>query len=250
MLLDDDDESMALHIIFSQRKKERRIKWRHERVNWATYVDRLHHTRSFEWKHRMPFDAFNELVEYLRPSVSVNEQRARAGGAGNDPIYPEMVCAIGVRFLAGEAEPSLDDVFGLSFGNTHLVINKFLLAVNECESLAIRLPESAEELKQSADDWNSLSTAGGFFYGVIGAIDGWLCTHNHPAVDNGLDYFSGHYQTFETKTCALFMLRSLRPERPTMCKRSESLELFMTGREEKILRMTASTSCLETTLTY
>ena len=75
--------------------------------------------------------------------------------------------------------------------------------MNECESLAIRLPESAEELKQSADDWNSLSTAGGFFYGVIGAIDGWLCTHNRPAVDNGLDYFSGHYQTFGTNVQAI-----------------------------------------------
>lgn len=203
LLVDDDDETTLIHLIFSQNKKARHVKWSHERVDWTEYVQKLHHTRSFETKMRMPYDAFQELVTLLRPRITVDEQKARAGGAGSDPIYPEMVCAIGLRFLAGEMERSLDDVFGLSLGSTHRIINKFLIAVNECKELEIKLPETTEELKNAADGWHKLSSAGGFFYGVVGCIDGWLCTHNRPKVDNGLDYFSGHYQCFGSNVQAI-----------------------------------------------
>ena len=41
--------------------------------------------------------------------------------------------------------------------------------------------------------WNDHSSAGNLYYGVVGAIDGWLACTNAPAVLNTVDYFSGHY---------------------------------------------------------
>ena len=106
-LFEDDDELLALCIIFTQRKMERSIKWMHESVNWSEYVARLRHSGSFDVKHRMDEQAFDQLVELLRPSITVNTKRSMAGSDGNEPIYPEVICAVGLRWLAGEMERSM-----------------------------------------------------------------------------------------------------------------------------------------------
>lgn len=134
-MIDDDDETTAIHLIFSQRKKERRIKWQHERCDWPSYVLRLRHSRSFDNKHRMPEDAFYQLVDAIRPSITVDVKKSMAGSNGNDPIYPEMICSIGVRWLAGEMERSLEDCFGLSRASVYRVIDRFLAAVIACDDL-------------------------------------------------------------------------------------------------------------------
>ena len=43
----------------------------------------------------------------------------------------------------------------------------------------------------------SRSEAKGIFFGILSAIDGWLCTMEKPSdVPNPSDYFSGHYQKY------------------------------------------------------
>ena len=201
--LEDDDELTAIYALFSQRKKERSIKWSHDRVNWATYEERLHHSGSFDVKHRMPAEAFYKLVVFLRPSIAVNEKRSMAGSSGNEPIYLETVCAVGLRWLGGEVERSLE-VFGISRASCYRIIDGFLAAIICCDALSIRLPRSDDELKEAAEGWNSISSAAGLFHGVVGAIDGWLCPHSRPREQNNqLDFFSGHYMRFGSNVQAV-----------------------------------------------
>jgi hypothetical protein len=46
----------------------------------------------------MEEESFNKLCNLLRPHITVDEIRAKAYGAG--PIYPELVMAIGLHWLA------------------------------------------------------------------------------------------------------------------------------------------------------
>ena len=79
-------------------------------------------------------------------------------------------------------------------------IDRFLVAVDECDhiDLSIRLlPKTDMDMKRIAHEWNSQSSASHAFFGVLSAIDGWLCTTEKPSdVSNPSDYFSGHYQRF------------------------------------------------------
>ena len=73
-------------------------------------------------------------------------------------------------------------------------------AVDGCDDplLSIdRLPKTKEECVKLAEEWNELSGAYINFYGVLGAIDGWLaCTDKPFDQDCPLDFFSRHYQRF------------------------------------------------------
>jgi hypothetical protein len=83
-------------------------------------------------------------------------------------------------------------------------LKMFLDAVNMAPELDIELPETLEELEELAAGFNELSDMDGLFYGIIGALDGWLCTHNQPRFEaNPGDYYSGHNQRFGTNVQAL-----------------------------------------------
>ena len=63
----------------------------------------------------------------------------------------------------------------MSESSVDWVINNFLHAVDH--KLEIQIPSTPLELSKVANDWNLLSTAAsGIYFGVVGAIDGWLAT--------------------------------------------------------------------------
>ena len=73
----------------------------------------------------------------------------------------------------------------------------FLIAVLMCTELDLHLPKTQKELIQLATGFDTISNAHSVFFGVIGAIDGWLCTTNKPSdVPNPGDFYSGHYKKF------------------------------------------------------
>ena len=73
----------------------------------------------------------------------------------------------------------------------------FLDAVLMCDELDIHLPHTQADLFQLANGFDAISNAQSTFFGVIGAIDGWLCTTNKPSdVPNPGDFYSGHYKRF------------------------------------------------------
>ena len=145
----------------------------------------------------MTIEMFNLLVDLLLPNINVNEEQSRRSTGGNDPITLDIVVVCGLEFLGnGMRYHAIAFWYGISPSSARRIILKFCRAVILCEKLAIKLPETPEELKSTADEWDKVSGANSIYYGVVGAIDGWLACTNKPTIGNDADYFSGHYQRF------------------------------------------------------
>ena len=194
---------LVIHL-FNQRKLLRLMKWQHRRLDWDEYDAMLLHTNEFENTLHMSYEAFSILVDLIRPGISIDPMLSSAGSGGNDPIYPEMVASIGLRWFGGELEKSLKHIHGVSRDTVCRMINLFLKAVKECEHLAIQLPTTEEGLKELADGFGEVSESQDLMYGCVGAIDGWLCTHERPRFEeNQADYFSGHYHRYGSNVQAV-----------------------------------------------
>ena len=193
-----DDEVVALLLLFfEENSRIRSIKWKNNRLNWQEHIRRELHTKTFASKYHMPLRSFNRLVNLVRHGVTVNEIRSMASTGGNTPIYPELIVGMSLRYMGGEFPKSLVDIFGVDDSSVPRLINLFFDSVCSTPEIAIRLPQTSEELQQLANGFSSISSSDGLFDGCVGAIDGWLCsTIQPPDVINKRDYFSGHYQCF------------------------------------------------------
>jgi hypothetical protein len=193
----DHDELEVIFMLFNQNKTtSRNFKWQHIRLNWEDHLEKERHQNTFESKYHMSEKAFNKLLQHLRDDITVDFTKSRNSTQGNEPIYPELIVATGLRFLGGSTHKDLEDIFGLSLNSVKRVIKMFLKAVLSCSALALKLPETIEEYEKLAEDFCERSSAGEIYFGVIGTLDGWLCTINQPTVPNMRDYYSGHYQRF------------------------------------------------------
>jgi len=192
--IDDNDTGVALMLLSGEAKQRRAPKWAYKRIDWDRHVEMLVHTKSFQSRYHMSLQAFHLLLSILRSSVTVDGKQSRRCTSGNAPIVPELVVGAGLRFLGGESQKSIADIYGISVKSTMRIVDKFLHAVNK--HLQIQLPTDEEELETFAMDWDAVSGAGGIYHGVVGAIDGWLCCIDRPSVPSPVDYFSGHYQRF------------------------------------------------------
>ena len=201
----DDDDLMDLEdlrLMFSSRKKTRSIKYDHTRINWDEHIDRLVSTNKFEQRFRMPLSSFHYLIEELREPLTVSFKHSINSTSGNDPIYPEVIVAVGLQFLGcGDTHSSLADTYGMSDASAYRVVEMFLDAVDyndSCQEMQVRLPRTADELNDIAQRWRDVSTCPiNMLNGHIGAMDGWFPRTEMPFDQvNQADYFSGHYQAY------------------------------------------------------
>lgn len=122
----------------------------------------------------------------LRPQLQGDPMRL----GSHQPIIPEVVAEIGIRYLGGSKMTEFNETLTVSYPSAWRLTNKFLDAVLLCDALSFGLPTSPEALQHCAKEFDSISTAEGVFYGVVGALDGWLCCINKPKdVSNPLDFF-------------------------------------------------------------
>lgn len=198
---DDDDFITAIAIaqilmIFDQEKGQRIFKYHRRRLNWQEEVAHKLHTQEFDKTYRMSHGTFVELVNILREDITVDEVKARASGA--EPIYPELVVAVGLRWLAGGRYSDLRDWCGISTSSFYRIRDVFLTAVMRSDNrdLAIQWPENEAQIRALAQGFQARSS-NNVFTKCIGAIDGMLVRITQPRnVDNPRCYFSGHYECF------------------------------------------------------
>ena len=184
-ILDDDE--------IPKQKRDNTKKYRHQRINLNSYFDMCQETNGFQRRYHMSIDSFNTLVHILSKDITINVIKSLNSTSGNDPITKRMIVAMGVRYMGGEKIKSIADIFGTSFPSTNRVVNLFLEAVDKSthSHLSIDLlPESDLERNRYAMEWNQRSDAFNLYYGLLGAIDGWLCTTERPYdVSNPSDFF-------------------------------------------------------------
>ena len=144
----------------------------------------------------MSLRAYNKLLDLLRDSITLNHSKA----GGTDPILPEFVVAIGLRWLAGGSYINIRHAYGCSIRSMFRLRTLFIDAVLECESLDIVFPaDSTNKIMESSQKFRAISTDG-IMRGCVGAIDGLLAVTIRPSLSesggNPGAYFSGHYITF------------------------------------------------------
>ena len=114
----------------------------------------------------------------------------------NEPIFPELVLAMSLRWLAGGSYIDIKDKYGMSKSSVYRLRDMFLDAVIDCKALQIRFPTTEAEICDAARRFQSRSSEE-VMRGCIGAIDGILIKIKQPTLKetrNLCAFFSGHYQ--------------------------------------------------------
>ena len=116
---DNDEEEYKILlatylVIVEESKKERKFKMNEERVDWDHHVDLLLHRNEFVENYGYSVEAFHDLVDLLRDDITYNEVRAMNSAPDVQPIYPELVCAVGLRVLKGAKRNDVTNWAGIS----------------------------------------------------------------------------------------------------------------------------------------
>lgn len=198
LLGDDFDELekqflVRVNVAMGQRK----IKWKHSRLNWNEHEMKLLHEEQFNVTYRMSHEAFTSLVDLLRPEIVPN--LVKSLNSCDEPIYPEMVVAVGLRWLAGGSYSDIKNVYGISKNSVYRLRDTFLDAVLACDALEIRFPDTPEELENIRKQFEAKST-NKVMRGCVGAMDGLFATTKQPSIadsnGNPRAYHSGHYNDY------------------------------------------------------
>jgi hypothetical protein len=161
------------------------------------------HTDEFTQKYRITLDTFNNLLEYLRPYITVDPIKSQNSTPGSLPIYPELVVAIGIRWLAGGSYHDIKDFCRVSRSSFYRVRNLFMDACLQAPEIQIQFRSTDAELNEAAESFKARSTHF-FFLKCVGALDGLLVKIIQPGnVENPRDYFSGHYQSMGVNVQAM-----------------------------------------------
>ena len=65
--------AVALSFLESYERNSKPVripKWEHQRIDWNEHVTKLLHENRFHREYRMSLEAFNQLLELLRPSIT------------------------------------------------------------------------------------------------------------------------------------------------------------------------------------
>jgi hypothetical protein len=62
------------------------------------------HNNKIEQRFRMPLSAVNYLINELCEPLTVSVKHSVSSTSGNEPIYPEVIVAVGLQFLDARPE--------------------------------------------------------------------------------------------------------------------------------------------------
>ncbi|KAI2496037.1 nuclease [Fragilaria crotonensis] len=201
---DDDEDLMDLLFLYhvtdailpdEHDRRQRKHKWIHKRLNWAEH-EKLHHEQAFDRTYRMSFEAFSTLLDLLRDDLTTMTATQHGGNHDTDPVEPELIMAIGIRWLAGGSYVDIRHVYGCSVPSVYRLRDMFLDAVLNCKALDNVFPDTDEDLKSTALKFANNSSER-VMIGCVGAIDGLFVKICCPSMKecgyNPQAYFSGHY---------------------------------------------------------
>ena len=109
----------------------------HERKGWDVNENMLLQTDAFEQRSQMPEEHVYALLDTIRHAIMAGFKRSRNSTSGNDPIYPEVVLAMGLRFTGIIITVfDLSDLYGMSESSVKRYINMFFNVVDFNTDLA------------------------------------------------------------------------------------------------------------------
>lgn len=144
----------------------------------------------------MSYAAFCKLLELLRADLITTSHGERGGYHDTDIVEPEVIMAIGIRWLAGGSYVDIRHVYGCSVASVFRFRDMFVDAVLNCKELDIVFLDTADDLASASSKFASKSWER-IMVGCVGAIDGLFVKTCRPSMkacgNNPQAYFSGHY---------------------------------------------------------
>jgi hypothetical protein len=102
----------------------------------------------------MSLQAFEKLTHHvLGKDIVIDESHSPV----LEHIPPEIVIAVGIRYLSGGKCLDLKTAYGLSLSSVYRCRNLFILAVNRCPELDIRMPATCAEMEKVAKDFAAVA---------------------------------------------------------------------------------------------
>ena len=144
---DDTEEQKKILFLLYLSESERTWKYDQSRLRWDTHVAKLQHEGLFSRTYRMSHDAFVKMLNLLRTKLTCD--CARSTISCSDPIYPELVMAIGLRYLAGGSYIDIRHAYHISVSSLFRCRDIFFNAVNTCPELEISFPETPEAIDEA-----------------------------------------------------------------------------------------------------
>lgn len=177
---------------WESNRSTRNFKMHQERVNWDEHVAyHLHHRedgKKFAQTYRMPYEDFTGLVNSIWKMVYIDELKSLNSTKGEtDPIFPELVVALGIRWISGDTASSLADWAGISDGSFRRCRDLFLDAIifSDEPKLQIAWPDTMPVIRKNAAGFQNKATEHVVFPNCIGCIDKLLLRTIQPkGVDN------------------------------------------------------------------
>lgn len=164
-----------------------------QRCCWESYTE-LHMRRgTLDRRLRMSKESFDQLLEYIKDDLAVDELMARPRGVA---IIPELCLFCTLRYLSGASYLDVCDITGISKSSFYRVLWKTITAIVKCKQLELKFPSTRNEYKAAAVGFRSISEKNAIV-NCVGVVDGYLLRIRVPAksvVGNQQCYFSGHYQ--------------------------------------------------------
>ena len=114
----------------------REAKWHHQRIKWEAHVVQLQLENLFKRTYRMTLQSFQKLTRILEKNIVADESCCPV----HEYIYPEIVVAVGLRYLSGGKCLDLKTGYGLSLTSVYRCQNLYIYAVNVCPELDINMP--------------------------------------------------------------------------------------------------------------
>jgi hypothetical protein len=198
VFVDIRDSIHSLHFIFEHFFDEsvtREAKWHHRRIKWEAHVVQLQHENLFKRTYRMTLQSFQKLTRVLGKNIVADESCCPV----HEHIYPEIVVAVGLRYLSGGKCLDLKTGYGLSLTSVYRCRNLFIYAVNVCPELDINMPATLTDIENVAKDFAAVSTSN-LVRGCVGCIDGFLAITKRPTMKESMgkptSFHSGHYGVY------------------------------------------------------
>lgn len=132
-----------------------------ERLNWSEFRRLRVEDGTFKRMFRVSEHQFDELVQILRPLLTMNEAMALlATSAG--PVSVELRVAGTLRYLAGASYLDVFHLLGVGVSTYYECLMQVVTAINTAESLQLRFPETVQECANLAKGFEATSTYGAF----------------------------------------------------------------------------------------